>query len=228
MSSSGGVTVQELLDGMDTAASEEQRRMWAVNCAHALGLDGVAVSVQGELLWFSDQTSARLEDVQAVLGQGPGLLFPAGEGVREVPDVDRLMMRFWPQFVPEAQELGVAAVFVWPVRIGAVQTGTLTGYRRTEGALSEQQRAEGWLVADTLAAHMLSRWPDSPAAQDGPGHAGAVDLHRAEVHQATGVLSGKLDISLPEALVRLRAEAYSTGRTLMATAHIILERELPA
>ncbi|WP_394436719.1 ANTAR domain-containing protein [Streptomyces sp. SGAir0957] len=224
---SGGATVQELLDRMDTVTSEEQRRSWAVDCAHALGLDGVAVSVQGELVWFSDETSARLEDVQAVLGQGPGLRFPAGEGVREVPDVDRLVMRFWPQFVPEAQELGVAAVFVWPVRIGAVHSGTLTGYRRAEGALSEQQRAEGWLIADHLAAHLLARWPGDTDARDGPGHAGAVDLHRAQVHQATGVLSGKLDIPLPEALVRLRAEAYSSGRSLMETAQSVLERELP-
>ncbi|MFI0237955.1 ANTAR domain-containing protein [Streptomyces sp. NPDC016845] len=225
---SGGVTIRELLDRMDTVTGEEQRRSWAVDCAHALGLNGVAVSVQGELVWFSDETSARLEDVQAVLGQGPGLRFPVGEGVREVPDVDRLVMRFWPQFVPEAQDLGVVAVFVWPVRTGAVTSGTLTGYRCTEGALSEQQRAGGRLVADHLAAHMLARWPDSTAAHNGPGHAGAVDLHRAQVHQATGVLSGKLDIPLPEALVRLRAEAYSSGRTLMETAQSVLGRELRA
>ncbi|MFF1375117.1 ANTAR domain-containing protein [Streptomyces sp. NPDC058308] len=222
-----GATVQELLGSLDSAENEEQRRTWAVDCAHALGLDGVAVSLRGELIWFSDQTSARLEDVQFVLGQGPGLLLPAGTEAREVPDLDRLLMKHWPQFVPEARKLGVAAVFVWPVRVGAAPLGTLTGYRRSVGALSEKQRAEGRLVADTLAAHLLVHWPETANGQDGPGHAGAVDLHRAEVHQATGVLSERLGVAMPEALIRLRGQAYSSGQSLTDTARAVIHRELP-
>lgn len=82
-------------------------------------------------------------------------------------------------------------------------------------------------MADTLAAHMLQLWPATAAGQDGRGHAGAVDLHRAEVHQATGVLSVRLGVPLSEALARLRAEAYSSGRTLADMARAIIARELP-
>lgn len=230
---STGTSIDDLLGRMDAAMDAEQRRLWAVDCAHALGLDGIAVSVQGELVWFSDVVSAGLEDVQALLGQGPGLrLFAAaqegGDGTREVADVNGLMPGFWPAFVPEAQKLGVGALFVWPVRVGAVPTGTLTGYRRTAGALSPRQRAEGWQVADSLAAHVLARWPDSIPDPDRPGQAGAVDLHRTEVHQATGVLSGKLGIPLPDALSQLRARAYASGQSLMEAARAVLDRELPS
>ncbi|GAB3718942.1 hypothetical protein GCM10027598_31150 [Amycolatopsis oliviviridis] len=51
-----------------------------------------------------------------------------------------------------------------------------------------------------------------------PGLAELIDLefteHRAQVHQATGMVSVQLDIGLPDALVRLRARAYASDRRL--------------
>ncbi|MFD9586212.1 ANTAR domain-containing protein [Streptomyces sp. NPDC059980] len=219
-----GSTIQELLEELSVAADEEARRVWAVDCARALGLGGMAISLGQELVWFTDETSARLEDLQIVLGQGPGLFLEDETSVREVPDLSLLLAQEWPQYAAEAQELGIAALFVWPVRIGAVQAGMLTGYRRSVGSLTAQQSAQGWLVADALAQHVLRHWS---AAGDTHGHAGAVELHRIEVHQATGVLSERLGVSLAEALVRLRAQAYSSGRSLSDTAHAVLVRELP-
>ncbi|MFJ9038619.1 ANTAR domain-containing protein [Streptomyces sp. NPDC102406] len=209
-------------------ADEKERRSWATACARALGLGGIAISMAQELVWFSDDTSARLEDLQFVLGQGPNRLFRAGTEAREVPDISRLLAQQWPQFAAEAEELGIAALFVWPVRFGAVRVGTMTGYRRTPGALTARQSAQGRLLADALAQHVLTRWPaggDTGEAR-GSGGAGTVGLHRAEVHQATGVLSERLGISLAEALDRLRAQSYASGTSLSDTAHGIIEREL--
>jgi hypothetical protein len=46
-------------------------------CADVLGLTGVAVSVlvsgDGDMIWRTDGASARLEDLQFTLGQGPGV-----------------------------------------------------------------------------------------------------------------------------------------------------------
>ncbi|GAA2313524.1 ANTAR domain-containing protein [Streptomyces kunmingensis] len=219
-------TVQELLDSLHAAATEEERRSWAVASAQALGLGGIAVSLGQELVWFSDDTSARLEDLQFVLGQGPSQLFKDEPGTREVPDLGKVLAQQWPQFTAEAEELGIAALFVWPVHIGAAQIGTMTGYRRTTGPLSAEQSAQGWLVADALAQQVLSRWPAGDECAPS-SVAGTVGLHRAEVHQATGVLSEKLGVPLAEALDRLRAQAYASGRSLSDTAHAIIERELP-
>ncbi|MFC8130393.1 ANTAR domain-containing protein [Streptomyces sp. NPDC057302] len=222
-----GSTVGELLVSLPAAANQEQRREWAVACAQALGLGGMSISLGQELVWFSDGISERLQDLQFILGQGPSQRFQGETEVRQLPDLGRLLARQWPQFTAEAEELGIAALFIWPVHIGAVQAGTMTGYRRVAGPLSAQQSAQGQLVADALAEHVLNHWPSSTDTSNGPGHVGTVDLHRAEVHQATGVLSEKLGVPLAEALDRLRARAYASGQPLAATAHTVIQQELP-
>lgn len=178
-------------------------------------------------MWFSDQPSARLEDLQFLLGQGPAVDGQDPAEVLQISDISHLPAQQWPQFAAEAQVLDIAALFVWPVRIGAAQVGTLTGYRRTIGSLAPQQSAEGWLVADLLAEQVLTRWPGASGPSNGPGTAGAVELHRTEVHQATGVLSHRLGVALPEALDRLRARAYASGQSLTETAHAVIRQELP-
>ncbi|MEV6756616.1 ANTAR domain-containing protein [Streptomyces sp. NPDC051214] len=208
-------------------ADEEQRRQWAITCAHGLGLGGIALTVNQELVWFSDQTSARLEDLQFLLGQGPALHGEDPAGALQIPDISQLLVQQWPQFAAEAEALGVVALFVWPVSIGAAQVGTLTGYRRTIGSLTSQQFTEGWLVADHLAEEVLARWPGASGPSNGAGTVGAVELHRAELHQATGVLSHRQGVPLPEALDRLRARAYASGQSLAQTARDVIAQELP-
>jgi AmiR/NasT family two-component response regulator len=51
-------------------------------------------------------------------------------------------------------------------------------------------------------------------------------LSRAEVSKATGMLVAQLGVEPPEALVRLRAHAYATGRTPTDVARDILDRRL--
>ena len=62
---------------------------------------------------------------------------------------------------------------------------------------------------------------------------GAVDLlesgfteRRAEVHQAAGMVSVQLGISLTDALVALRARAYAQGRTIAQVAADVVARRL--
>ncbi|MEV4319579.1 ANTAR domain-containing protein [Actinocrispum sp. NPDC049592] len=50
--------------------------------------------------------------------------------------------------------------------------------------------------------------------------------NRAEVHQATGMITIQLGITLAEALLRLRAHAYATGRTVSAVAADVVNRKL--
>lgn len=51
-------------------------------------------------------------------------------------------------------------------------------------------------------------------------------LSRAEVSQATGMLVAQLNLDPVEALSRLRAHAYATGRSATDVARDILERRL--
>jgi len=49
---------------------------------------------------------------------------------------------------------------------------------------------------------------------------------RAEVHQATGMITIQLGISLTEALLRLRAHAYDSGQTVTEVAAEVVNRRL--
>ena len=50
--------------------------------------------------------------------------------------------------------------------------------------------------------------------------------HRAEVHQASGMVAAQLDITVGQALVRLRAHAFGNGRNLTDVAHDVVGRRL--
>ncbi|MEV0123087.1 ANTAR domain-containing protein [Streptomyces sp. NPDC050703] len=221
--------VEDVLADLKRAVEAGEHRTWAVQCAQALGLEGIAVSLQWgmELVWFSDDISARLEDAQFTLGQGPGMDRECEPAPCRIPDLDADTAQRWPEFADAARTLGVEAVFTWPIRSGTVRFGSLTGYRTAPGPLTPQQEMDGLRVADALTGRLLAWRPGEEAAADGTGQAGAVELHRAELHQATGVLSYRLGVSVAEALIRIRARAFASGRPLSETAQEIL-RDLPS
>ncbi|KPI12010.1 GAF domain protein [Actinobacteria bacterium OK074] len=76
--------------------------------------------------------------------------------------------------------------------------------------------------------------PPGPSGFPGfPGFLGFRDfleqpsgLHRAAVHQATGMISVQLGVSLEEALVRLRAHAYGSERPVGEVAQDVVARRL--
>ncbi|MGI9155398.1 MAG: ANTAR domain-containing protein [Marmoricola sp.] len=45
---------------------------------------------------------------------------------------------------------------------------------------------------------------------------------RAEVHQATGMVSVQADLPMADALLRLRGRAYATDRPILGLAHDVL------
>ncbi len=59
-----------------------------------------------------------------------------------------------------------------------------------------------------------------------PGQAPDLALHRAEIDQATGMLTVQLDVPAGEAFSRLRAYAYAQDRRLADVAGNIVARRL--
>ena len=47
---------------------------------------------------------------------------------------------------------------------------------------------------------------------------------RAEIHQATGMISAQAGVTLVDALLLLRARAYSTNRTMLDISRDVLDR----
>ncbi|MEZ0067142.1 hypothetical protein ABIA32_003155 [Streptacidiphilus sp. MAP12-20] len=197
--------------------------------ALALGMDGLAVSLVTaadltELLWCSSETTRRFEDLQFTLGEGPGPDAVSTGVMMLVPDLVRVRHDRWPALTMEAPDLDARAVFCFPMGIGAIRAGVLTAVRRTPGPLTDQQIGDAQTLASALTARFLgSKEPrlDGPTPVDSP-HA----LQHAVVHQATGMVSVQLALPLPQALLRLRAHAYSSGRSITDVSKDIVTRRL--
>jgi hypothetical protein len=199
-------------------------------CASVLGLDGLAASLtsgQGsaELIAHSGPLTAPLEDLQYTLGLGPSADAVGLGAPVLVADLAEAGVAQWPGLPSSAQELGVRAVFAFPLQIGAIRVGALTGHRTRPGPLSGQSLVDALALADRLTLPLLA-WvgeaTDPAGLQQIQGH----DLHHAKLHQATGMVSFELGITPADALLRLRAHAFRHRLPLLHVARAVVARDL--
>jgi len=179
----------------------------------------------------TDAVSERLEELQLTLGEGPGVDASADGAPVLVPDLDADDVAFrWPAFGPAARTAGAAAVFALPLQIGAISVGVMDLYRRRPGPLTAGQLGDALVFADTATVLLLDRQDRAAAAAGGgTGPAGQpreLALHRAEIDQATGMLTEQLGVGIEEAFVRLRAYAYAHDRRLADVASELVARTL--
>ncbi|MCF3119324.1 GAF and ANTAR domain-containing protein [Streptomyces arenae] len=214
----------------------------AEDAARALDAAGFAVSLLvgngrvAEPIWCFPEMSVRLEELQFTLGEGPGLdTVRTGAPVLE-PDLAKVRPGRWPVFLPAARDLGVSGVCCFPLGIGAIRLGVLTVLCSAPSGLSQQQYDDAAALTAALTSAFLNgdRGPATgPGPDGGQGGAGTTvligqpkELGRAVVHQATGMVSVQLGVTLTEALVRLRAYAYASERTLGSVAEDVVARRL--
>ncbi|MFE2418830.1 ANTAR domain-containing protein [Streptomyces hokutonensis] len=208
-------------------------------CARALGAAGVALSLlvgaerTAEPLWHHPDLSARFEELQFTLGEGPGPeAVRTGSPVLE-PDLARVRAERWPALLPAARDLGVHGVCCFPLGVGAIRVGVLTLLCDRERRLSGQQYTDAAALTAVLTGGLLNRdrrGEGGDGGGDGPGLGAVLEppsvLSRAVVHQATGMISAQLDVSIQEALLRLRAHAYGSERPLGDIAADVVARRL--
>jgi len=207
----------------------------AAAAAAALGVDGIAAGMgtgpAGVVLaWGQREASAALEDAQFTLGQGPCAEAVAAGAPILIPDLAAAAAR-WPAFTPAAAALGVGALFAFPLQIGAISVGVLLAHRSATGPMSPQQFADALGLADAvtvLLVHHANPGTDPADALPDAPHPGraAPATYRAQVHQATGMISVQLDVGLAEALARLRAHAYAQDRSVADVADDVVARRL--
>ncbi|MFJ9036960.1 hypothetical protein ACIRF8_10280 [Streptomyces sp. NPDC102406] len=197
--------------------------------ARVLGLDGLGLLLSpsdgpAELVQSCGEHTVALEDLQQVHGQGPSLDAAHQGTLLLLPDVSAFTGERWPGLLAAVQDLGVHAVFAFPLRIGVIGLGVLTGHRVRPGPMSSDALADAVGLADTLAQLAIAT-----AAHADPARAPLVDdpgLHFAEVHQATGMLAAQLGIPCGQALVRLRAHAFGEDKPLVEIARDVLGHRL--
>lgn len=173
----------------------------------------------------SDAVAALVEDLQVTLGEGPCAdACDSGWPVSE-PDLATPRKVRWVAFAPAALAAGAAAVFALPLRLGAVRLGALTLYRSRAGDLSDEQQLDARGMADVVALAVLAIQAEAPPGTLSPDLEPLASL-RAEVHQASGMVSVQLGVGVGEALVRLRAHAFASDRDLAAVAADVVARRL--
>lgn len=185
----------------------------------------------GHLMRVTDAVSEQVAELQLTMGEGPSLDASASGGPVLASDLGtQASGRRWPGFAPAALSAGAAAVFVLPLRIGAIRAGVLGLYRNRPGPLSDFQLGDALVFADTATLLLLEAQrhaSDGFGARIGPGGQPAdLALHRAEIDQATGMLTEQLGVGITEAFIRLRAYAYVHDVRLAAVAQDIVARRL--
>ena len=182
------------------------------------------------VMCVTDPVSEQLAEVQLMLGEGPCHDVLASAAPVLAGDLgDAASVRRWPAFTPAACQLGAGAVFVFPLIVGAIRAGVLGLYRGSPGSLPDRQLGDLLILADAATVMLLGSahgdpWDGDGAAVD--GQAPDLALHRAEIDQATGMLTVQLGVSAAEAFARLRAYAYSQDRRLAEVAGDIVARRL--
>jgi GAF domain-containing protein len=199
-------------------------------CPQIVGVSGAGVMLMsGEVLRGSlcatDEVSQLIEDLQYTLGEGPCVDAYRQDQVVAEPDLADPVTRRWPAFTPPAVAAGVRAVFGFPLRAGTVRLGALNLYRDTPGPLTGDQHADALVVAAVTAHWVLEAQAGMPPDTVAEELEAGADFHFA-VHNAAGIVSVQEDISVTEALIRLRAHAFSHDRLLADVAQDIITGRL--
>jgi hypothetical protein len=194
-------------------------------CARLLGADGGAITLaytrsERVTLCATDEVAARLEDLQEVLGQGPGPdAYRSGQAVAAELATPAAMST-WPMFAAAARAAaGDAAVYALPIRPEGPVLGVLTLYHGTPRPL-RCGTAEALFLADALGAALLQDLDSQ--AEVGPGPWAS----RSRVHQATGMVIAQLGVGTDDALALLRAHAYAHDASVDAIASQVVGRHL--
>jgi hypothetical protein len=195
-----------------------------------VGVSGAGVmlmsgDVPGGSLCTTDDVSDIIEDLQYTLGEGPCVDAYHHDRVVLEPDLAHPGELRWFAFTPRAVEAGVRAMFAFPLQVGTVHLGALNLYRDRPGPLTDDQHANALVMADVVAHWVLDVQADAPPGTMAQELALDADFHFV-VHNAAGAVSVQLGVSITEALIRLRAYAFSNDRLLRDVAEDVVARRL--
>jgi hypothetical protein len=191
-----------------------------------VGVDAAAISLRGpgsvqELAAATDRWAEQLEEAQYTAGDGPGVEAVASGGPVVVGDLVTQDGR-WPGFGDAAAELGLEAVFAFPLQAGSIRVGSIDLYRHRRGTLAGDALADAAILADLATTAVLTDSRAGSAGWTGKSARG----HYEDVHVAAGMLAAQLKISVEDAFLRLRAYAFGHHRPLLDVAGEIIRRRL--
>ncbi len=223
------VAVRALIAAVDPAGAEGVvgwlRRLCAA-AALALPASRVGASVISEdgmrgVAAASDPAGETLEELQFAMGEGPCLdAFATRRPVLE-PDLGDEGSARWPGYAPAAHAQGAAAVFAFPLQVGAARLGVMDVYRHRPGMLSPKSLVQALTFAEVAVETLLDAQGKAVIGQAAEGLDHALDSQYV-IYQAQGMTMVDLGVPLADALARLRAYAYAQDRPLREIARDIV------
>lgn len=218
-----GAILARLIEAITVAPARSRPDELGRTCRDLLGAVGTSITIENSAtnrvtLTATDSTAARLEDLQDVLGEGPGhAAYGAGEAVAAHLETDRR----WPEFVRSAlAAVGPLTIRCFPIRPGGRPFGVLSAYVADGRTFTESPQTSQF-VADALGVALLNDPPTGDEPDDRSPW-----MSRAVVHQATGMIAGHLGLAIDDASALLRARAYARDETLARVARLIVSRRL--
>lgn len=158
----------------------------------------------------SDHVARAVEDIQLSTGEGPSFDALMQDRPVSEPYLAKVVSGRWPVFAPAALAAGALAVFGFPLRHGAARIGTLDLYRDRPGPLTARQLADALVIADVIAAEILTAGTRARAAADAAEMSGQPHL------RLVGPVRGALDRAPPEREVADVHRVSRIGDALLA------------
>jgi GAF domain len=227
----GGARRERILDLLvgDSQGTFGTKRLCEV-CAEATDMTGAGIMLMSAdtphgSLCTTNPMSDLIEQLQFTLGEGPCVDAYRQDSPVLEPDLAQPSTLRWLAFAGPAIGAGVRAVFGFPLQVGAVRLGALNLCRDRPGPLSDEQHADALVMADVAAQAVLVLQAHASPEKLGAELGAGADFHYV-VHQASGMVAAQLEVSVGQAVLRLRAYAFGNDRTLTDVAKDVVARKL--
>ena len=226
---------ERLSASIDGRRGETAANLLCEACVELFGVDAAAISLVFDganvgTLGHSGGPARAYDELQFTIGEGPCLDSVSNRRpVLAVDLADRREVR-WPLYGPAMLDMSIRGVFAMPIVVAGEYIGALDLFRSDPGHLSDEELAGAMLAGEMAALPMLDlmhgNLVDAVTDPNTDAWAELNALTRVEVSQATGMLVAQLGVEPAEALIRLRAHAYSTNRSATEVARDILDRRM--
>jgi hypothetical protein len=207
---------------VDTEAAAPLALRLCTALAAVVGLDGGSITVgiaetERMTICATDATAEKIEDLQDLLREGPGLdAYRTGEVVALSREEQQLA---WPMLVQALGEAHRPELLVGvPMSPRSDVLGAATLYS-TGADTPDLDLPELRFLVNAVGVAILGRFEHSPDSE-------LVWSARDQVQQATGMIVAQLRIRPQDAIAVLRAHAYAHGESVSAIADAVIRRTL--
>lgn len=212
---------------MTTLANNPDSSEFSAPFAVLFPVTGAAVSTLGdflgsETLSASDETAARLDELQFDLGEGP--CWDAMNEGNPVLITDVASSTRWPAFTEATQRHDIRSLFAFPVRVGSLRIGAVDLYSTVPVIFGTDQSRQAVDLAGVVGRRVLQKVlldSNSEYIDSSPNA-----YSRRLIHQATGMVLAQLRLSADDARLVIQGHAFAVGQPMMEVAQAIVDGQL--